>query len=306
MAEATTRSLRQVVKQAVPKHIICILARSRNYIRRLNTWCQALLVVRGNTSKDTAVLWRSVIRAPLSMLRDLDKWREPILLENADVVVEGLGTFAIRGNSDDFGHVLPKNFAAIFSVIQTHVKSGDTLIDAGSNIGVVTVWMAHCTGSTGRVIAIEMMPNTADQLRKNIAHNNLYQVELVQMALSDRGGETVIANVEPGVYGQASIVPGTNASQTVQKVKVETTTLDDITADLGEVALIKMDLEGAEPNALRGALNTLSRTRAVIFESWTGRNDEASRILAENGFAISPIDGRNFLAIRGKKTSFIT
>ena len=77
-----------------------------------------------------------------------------------------------------------------------------------------------------------------------------------------------------------------------------TTTLDQVASGLGDIALVKLDLEGAEPLALRGATQMLKRTRAMLFESWDGDGDETSRMLREAGFSIEPVDGRNFLAMR--------
>ena len=107
---------------------------------------------------------------------------------------------------------------------------------------------------------------------------------------------TVTASVEMGMHGQASIARVADG-RVRDTIDVLTTTIDDIAAGLGEIALIKLDLEGAEPNALRGATATLSRVRAVIFESWhNGDSDETARILRQAGFVISPVDGRNWLA----------
>ena len=56
-------------------------------------------------------------------------------------------------------------------------------------------------------------------------------------------------------------------------------------------------LEGAEPNALRGATATLPRVRSIIFASWhSGDSDETAQILRQAGFVISPDYGRNWLA----------
>ena len=76
------------------------------------------------------------------------------------------------------------------------------------------------------------------------------------------------------------------------------TTLDTLTSGIDKIALIKMDLEGAESQALAGAEETLKRTNAIIFESWTGHTCETSRILSDAGFTFDEIDGRNFRAVR--------
>jgi FkbM family methyltransferase len=139
-----------------------------------------------------------------------------------------------------------------------------------------------------------MMPETAQILRGHVARNELANVEVVERALSDRDGDRITAHVAAGKFGQASIA-GDGAGDI--RVEVETATLAALLAGLERIALIKMDLEGAEVPALRGARPILDRVDAVIFETHT-RNDEASEILRDAGFDIRPIDRRNALASR--------
>ena len=256
--------------------------------------------VRGVGPADRAVLRWALLRAPISMLAELDKWRELELSEDATVLVEPTGTFRIRGKSDDLHHVVPSVNGAIVRTIAEHVGPGDTAIDAGANIGAVTVAMAKIVGSTGKVFAFEMMPETAAQLRTNVALNQLRQVEVIERALSDRAGQTVTAEYAVGVFGQASIANGANVGKSVRRVDVRTTTLDAATMTTDWVALMKMDLEGAEPLALEGAERMLAKIGAIIFESWSSDGGEVGLVLKAHGFSISPIDGRNFLAKRSQ------
>lgn len=254
--------------------------------------------IRGITSQDQAVVRKTLLNGPFDMLGQFDVWREPQLVADANVEARGLGRFAVRAHSDDLHHIMPSTHTEIFDVFARHLKFGDVAIDAGANIGAVTVFMANLVGSTGRTIAVEMMPDTAAQLRRNLALNELYRVELVELALSDKAGETIVAEVAEGLFGQASIVASANAGRDVRRVEVKTTTLDAMTAGIERIAALKLDLEGAEPMALAGAGNMLKRTAAIVFESWAGGRSETAKILQRHGFAISSIDGRNFLASR--------
>ena len=290
--------VRQAIKRALPNPITRMLAGTESYVRRMAAWRRVARDFKGRTSADQIVLRRSFAAAPRDMLRNLERWREPELVADAEVVVRGLGTFAVRGRTDDLGHVMPSMHAAIFREIRKHVCAGDSVIDAGANMGAVTVFLATCVGRSGRVVAVEMMPDTAKCLRRNLELNHLSHVHVVENALSSTAGEIVVAHVEPGVHGQASIALGAQSGRGKKQVEVRTTTLDQVAAALGDIAMIKLDLEGAEPQALRGAAQMLQRTRAMLFESWGGDGDETSRILREAGFAIEPVDGRNFLALR--------
>lgn len=302
MADKGGDDLRALLKRKLPRSLTHSLAAAANYGSRLAAWIDVLGSARGRTNADRLVLGRSALRAPLDMLGGLRDWREPTLIADAEIEVRGLGAFAIRGGSDDLGHVLPGAHVEFFKAIERHLKSGDVAIDAGANIGAVTVFMAKRVAPGGRIIAVEMLPNTAARLRHNIALNDLDAVEVVEQALSDRAGETVLASVADGVFGQASIAAGTNAGRLVRRVEVKTTTLDVITSSIQVIALLKLDLEGAEPKALAGALATLARTSAVIFESWTNGGGETASILRAAGFTTEKIDGRNYIALQERGT----
>lgn len=62
----------------------------------------------------------------------------------------------------------------------------------------------------------------------------------------------VVASMEPGLYGLASIVGKDWVGRATPSIPVESTTLDVILAAVGEIRLLKLDLEGAEAAALRG------------------------------------------------------
>ena len=290
--------MRKTLKRILPPWITGAAVKTESYLHRLGACINIARNIRGRTKADRQVVRKSLAIAPMHLLRNLDVYREPVLVADAEVVSKGLGTFAVRGNCDDLGHVLRPYFAAMFNWIAENVKEGDVVIDAGANLGAVTVFLAQRVGPSGTVITVEMMPATAAQLRRNIALNDLRNVTVVEKALSERPGMTVRANIEAGMHGQASIARAADGRET-HSVEVLTTTIDEIAAGLGEIALIKLDLEGAEPNAMRGAIITLPRVHAIIFESWYGGDDdEMARILRAAGFVISPVDARNWLAHR--------
>jgi len=293
-----TSPIRATLKRVVPTQAARTLRRSLTYMKRMTAWSRLMLVASGRTPLDAEVLRRSMFRAPRDMLRDLDVWRDPQLVGDADIHVRGLGTFAIRGGSDDLGHAQPYAHASLLGAIRRFVRPGDVAVDAGANIGVVTALLAQEVGPSGRVFSIEMMRDTAARLRRNVELNGLQCVTVIEAALSATAGETVMAEVAEGCFGQASIAAGANPGKAVRRVPVLTTTLDQITADVDAISLIKLDLEGAELQAIAGAEKTLQRTKAVVFESWSGDGGKPAAALGRAGFLVSQIDGRNFLACR--------
>lgn len=291
--------IRAVLRAHTPDVLAPALAGVENYLRRLTAWGHVIFYVRGVAPRDAQVLWRSILAAPITSLARLGKWREPYLLADVEVVSRGLGRFSVRAHSDDLGHVLAfSRERALFDALRAQVGPGDIVLDAGANIGVITIVLARCVEPTGRVIAVEMMPDTAARLRRHIAMNGIGNVEVVEKALSSESDQMVMASVPRGFFGQASIVHD-GASADMTTVSVRTATIDALVGDIPSITLMKMDLEGAEPQALLGAERSLENIRAIVFESWSG-GDDIGGVLSEKGYSISPIDGRNFLARRDK------
>ncbi|MBV0913480.1 FkbM family methyltransferase [Anianabacter salinae] len=293
------RTLRASLKPWVPAPLRSVLGAVTNIARRSASWLYVLRNVSGAVAQDRAALRASFAAAPRHILTDLAQWRDPVLAVDATLDVRSMGRFAVRSRSDDLGHVLAVGHLAILSLVEARLAPGDTVVDAGANIGALTVAFARKVGSAGAVVAVEMMPETAACLRRNLALNKVEdRVRVVESALSSVAGETVNARVPEGLFGQASIADAANAGQAVRQITVRTTTLDDVTEVIGDIALLKLDLEGAEPMALRGAVKTLRKTRLIAFESWAGEGDETSAMLIAAGFDITRLDARNFLATR--------
>lgn len=141
------------------------------------------------------------------------------------------------------------------------LRQGDVFIDGGANIGVFSLIGALAVGPTGRVLACEPAPETMAMLKANAGHNRLAALELHEVALSDRVGRAPFTVFDAG-SGLASFAPEHAAGS---QVDVHVTTLDTLTQDLeGRVSVVKLDIEGAEVRALRGA-GTLIARDAPIF-----------------------------------------
>jgi FkbM family methyltransferase len=144
--------------------------------------------------------------------------------------------------------------------LQTILKSGDTFIDVGANIGVHVARAAQLVGPSGRVIAVEPNTENCRLLLLTTEKNQFGNITLIPSALSDTGewtwfgthigsnGGVLPANNETLAQGFGFIVP-------IRQ-------LDDI-APAG-TRLIKIDVEGAEILVLRSGLVTLQRDRPSI------------------------------------------
>jgi len=260
-----------------------------------------LLQVRGVEFTDQWVLLRSAIHSLTVSAQNLQRWQDPRLLEDCCVDVRGVGRFMVRKCCDDLWHVLPWREQCIADLLRRTLRPGDVFIDAGANIGVYTVLAAGLVGPTGSVIGIEMMPDTADRLEEHIRLNRLINVRVVRNALSETGGKTVFATVQAEKFGQATIATDSAQYGLGDKVAVKTMTLDAITEGLPAVRMMKMDVEGAELSALKGADSLLGRLSSLVYESWGHRReggDTVDDLLRGKGFKVQQLDGSNRVAWR--------
>lgn len=277
----------------IPAIIRRPLGMAATYVRRLRIWWKIARDVRGSDPASVRAIWGSILASPATSAAGVTVWRDPLLLADADVKVRGVGSFHLRARTDDLWHVLPDREPAVFEAISTLLGPGDCFVDAGANIGFYSVLAASKVGPSGRVIAVEMMPDTAAILRTHARISGAGQIEVVEKALSDRVGARVTAHVVEGKFGQVSI----DGSAKGTAITVETTTLDSILAGAATIRPMKMDLEGVEELALRGAVDCLNRIGAVIYEC-RSEDDAVSRLLVTRGYSVTAHDRANKIAAR--------
>lgn len=295
LAAEPNLNARQRIAAHTPKRLRKAVRMALNYPYRLRMWADLLREIEPADPASRAILRRSALAAPLTALRDLDSYQKPVLRGDIAVKIAGVGRFQIRAGTDDLLHVMTSREPLVRRLIEAELTPGGTFVDGGANIGFYALVAAARIGAGGRVVAFEMMPDTAAILRHHISENGPLPITVIERALSARSGEVVTASVAPGHHGQASIVSDVTAER--HSVSVETVTLDEALADLGAIDLIKLDLEGAEYMALSGAAAVLARTRCLVFES----NDEDPRIfelLAAAGFAVERLEAHDFVARR--------
>jgi FkbM family methyltransferase len=269
----------------------------KTYLNRLLVWPIILTQVRGAALGDEFRLILSALAAPILSLKNLDRWQDPVLLFDTAVSVRGIGRFRLRRLCDDLWHVVPWREREVLELIRKTLKPGEAFIDAGANIGVYSLVAAGLVGSRGRVTAVEMMPDTAGRLKDHLELNGAGQVEVIEKALAEVPGQVLDAQVCDGRFGQASIIAPRPMGSGTRSVPVATVTLAQLLENLPRVALMKMDVEGAEVPALKGAGPLIRRIDAIVFED-LGASSEAADYLRSLGFQLRRLDGRNWAASR--------
>jgi FkbM family methyltransferase len=190
----------------------------------------------------------------------------------------------------------PETLAAFRSLL----SPGMTVLDVGANIGLFTLVAAGRVGPLGRVHAFEPTPCLAAHVRGTLALNGLGNVEVNEAAVSDRAGEAVLHVAQADNFGENTILPGAADAPGTAGLRVPTVTLDGYAERHcpGGVDVVKIDIEGAEPLALRGGRRLFSGGRApvVIVEAnpralaaGGGSADELFGLLRSYGYAPSTI-----------------
>jgi FkbM family methyltransferase len=157
--------------------------------------------------------------------------------------------------------VLGERDPDIMRLLRRRLRPGDTVFDVGANIGTYTLPLAREVGPRGRVIAFEPNRSTRACLRRNIRTNHLRQVAIVAAAAGPAPGRATLrapsdnlgeVHVEPDACG-ATVVTTLDAE--AKRLRVE------------DATFLKLDVEGYELPALRGAEVLLARSPRVLVQT---------------------------------------
>lgn len=138
------------------------------------------------------------------------------------------------------------------------IKTGQTVVDVGANIGYYTLLAARLVGPEGKVYAFEPDPTNFALLQKNVEANGYQNVVLVNKALSNKNGKTKLF-INPANRGDHRVYDSGDGRESRE---IEMVTLD---SHLGKkkVNFIKMDIQGAEPLALEGMKKTIKASKGL-------------------------------------------
>lgn len=161
-------------------------------------------------------------------------------------------------------NVLSLNEPHLQRIIRRHVHANATVLDIGANTGFFTLMMARQAGPGGKVLAFEAIPSTFAILQQNLDHNGVTNAKACPFAVSDREAELEF-RIPRGGAPMASYYWHQDASD-IDIVKVASRPLDNFAPLQGAVvSFVKIDVEGAEGDVIRGMQGILAACRPVIF-----------------------------------------
>jgi FkbM family methyltransferase len=200
------------------------------------------------------------------------------------------GRFWIPAGSD---YVLPFNLAEqernIYGSGERAVRFGDVVLDCGANVGVYT--RKALQAGARLIVAIELAPENIECLRRNFAAEvGVGRVVIYPKGVWDRD-DTLTLNVDPENSAADSVVMHPERAR--EGPRVPLTTIDKLVSELKleRVDFIKMDIEGAERNAVAGARETIAKYHPRMALCVYHRPDDpkavpAAVLAAWNGYRI--------------------
>lgn len=146
-----------------------------------------------------------------------------------------------------FGQYEPKQSQWVIDIL----RPGGSFLDVGANVGHYTMLAASLVGSSGHVIAFEPSPYAYGKLKAILQDNNITQVNVYQCAAADEAGQLDLYLPSEDYLHSPSLV---KSDSSYTPVKVEVCRLDSHPSLVppSTVDLMKIDVEGYEPNVLRG------------------------------------------------------
>jgi FkbM family methyltransferase len=182
------------------------------------------------------------------------------------------------------------------------LSSGQVFYDVGANVGYISIELARIFGGQVAVVSFEPQPLLAQNIAASAALNALRNVTVFDLMISDRAGE---ANLYLGSHAiHASAVPRTSGAKPMRR---RTATIDEMveTGAIPAPDVMKLDVEGGELAALRGAAKTIAEHRPhIVFESDENmqRFGHTRRDLVN---AIRAAGAYDFYCIRGLKADLV-
>jgi len=233
------------------------------------------------------LVWSFMDSIPRSVRKAFPYLEEPLeLIKNKLVygtVLNVNGNFFVLSDCESLFILSPEFEDWMWSYLKP--TKGEVFVDVGAHIGKYTIQIAKVVGESGLVVAIESHPKNYKVLLENIRLNGLKNVIPVNIAawcsegrvrlfIGDKNGHHSIKRD----FGRGSLV-------------VKARALDDVLEELRveKVNWIKIDVEGAELEVLKGLQNTLRKYRPTVIAEITREHYEIEDLIRKLGYTLKNI-----------------
>jgi len=141
------------------------------------------------------------------------------------------------------------------------VTEGSVVYDIGAHVGFYTLLASVLVGPRGKVIAFEPLPKNIQYLKEHLKINQCNNVEVIEAAVSSKSGKSFFIQGGNTFTGYLS--------KDTEGIEIEIISLDDLINknNLPIPHIIKIDVEGAELEVLKGAKDLIATKKPTIFLS---------------------------------------
>ncbi len=174
-----------------------------------------------------------------------------------------------------------------------NLSPGMTFWDVGANIGLLTMLGSRLVGEDGHVLGFEPMPDSAARLEEAVRVNSARNTRVMRCAIGAQPGSATLHS-DPGgltwslMEGHPDLQGG--------GIEVSVRTMDEVAAETGPPDVVKIDVEGAEVDVLRGGAAVLRQHRpTLIVEFWDDESLEKARGLLSDAYTFTPLGGLDWL-----------
>lgn len=181
-------------------------------------------------------------------------------LQNVDQVAGPEGVQVFFRNDDTIGESLrrygewARNEMNVFG---KHINTGDTVLDIGCNVGTHSMFFAHVVGPTGSVIAVDAQLAAVAVTSLTALMQNRTNVSVLNLAVGEEVGQISFPVPDYAARENFGALKISNSGKMVQQINIDGLSYDNLD-------FIKMDIEGNELSALRGAAKTIQLHKPTI------------------------------------------
>lgn len=171
------------------------------------------------------------------------------------------------------------------------IQHGDVVYDIGAHVGFYTLLSSQLVGSEGHVVAFEPFPPNAQFLNRHLSYNRIDNVTVIEKAVSDQQGKLTFETVQGSSMGHLA-----THTKTASSIMVDVVALDQFIAEaqLPLPNVLKVDIEGAEYDFLRGASQLLSSRAITMFLATHGQevHTKCLSLLHDLGYQLSSLEDK--------------
>jgi len=154
--------------------------------------------------------------------------------------------------------------AAVQKALCRYLKPGSVFYDVGAHIGVVSMFGGQLVGTQGMVFAFEADPANASRIEEHLRRNQFNQIQVVPCAVWSSRGRLKFKCASTQSSRNEGAIAADTATSGEGTIEVEALSLDDFAKEHFPPTLLKIDVEGAEAEILRGSVEVFSRTKPVL------------------------------------------